>query len=99
MVEITIIGAGELPQSTTSIASAISRGDLVSSSEEETIPDGLRHCRGQEPHDGSKILQNDIGRYKVDCIRGGISEFEGELLEVIPISNDVRERSYSDSTL
>ena len=95
MVEITIIGAGGIGSNlTTSIASAISRGDLVSSlggvklflMDSDTVEDRNLMM-------GQRFSKDDIGRHKVDCIRGGISEFESELLEVIPISNDVRERS------
>lgn len=89
---ITLIGAGGIGSNLLgSITPAISSGPLVESLGgislrvmDSDVVEARNLVMGQRFH------HSDIGKKKVDAIRDSLEEFEGELMEVIPIPMDVR---------
>ena len=89
---ITLIGVGGIGSNLLgSIAPAISSGPLVESLggiSLRVMDSDVVEARNLSM--GQRFCHSDIGKKKVDAIRDAIVDFEGELLEVIPIADDVR---------
>ncbi len=89
---ITLIGVGGIGSNLLgSIAPAISSGPLVESLGgislrvmDSDVVEARNLLMGQ------RFYHSDIGKKKVDAIRDAILDFEGDLLEVVPIPDDVR---------
>ncbi len=92
---ITLIGVGGIGSNLAiSLASAISTGPLVASLNGirlSIIDSDIVEKRNLMM--GQRFSHSDIGKSKVQAAKEAISEFEGDLLEVIPIATDVREAS------
>jgi len=89
---ITLIGVGGIGSNLIgSIAPAISSGPLVESLggiSLRIIDSDIVETRNLLM--GQRFTNTDVGKRKVDAIKDSISDFESELLEVIPIADDVR---------
>ena len=92
VTKISLIGVGGIGSNLAiSVASAISSGPLVASL------GGIRlsiidsdTVEQRNLAMGQRFSHSDIGKHKVIAARRSISEFEGGLLEVVPMQNDVR---------
>jgi hypothetical protein len=95
MTRISVIGVGGIGSNlAVSVASAISSGPLVRSLGGISL--NIIDSDKVEERNlmmGQRFSHSDMGKDKVIAVRDAISGFEGELFEVNPIPNDVRELS------
>ena len=92
MTKISLIGVGGIGSNLAiSLASAISFGPLVKSL--GGIQLSILDSDVVEERNllmGQRFSHSDLGKQKVQAVKEAISDFEGSLLKVEPIANDVR---------